>query len=191
MISLRQAVLDDVPALEQLIPESVRELQKADYTPEQMAGALGTVFGVDRQLIRDGSYFVMEDVARTQVAQLPRGLERPAVIACGGWSRRRTPFGSDHAPAKDDTELDPSREAAKIRAFFVHPSYARQGLGTRLLDACEAAARAHGFTRLELTATLTGEHLYARYGFEAGERFTVPLPNGAALPVVKMYKTLA
>jgi GNAT superfamily N-acetyltransferase len=185
MISLRQAVPDDVPALERLIPESVLALQKADYTPEQMAGALGTVFGVDRQLIRDGSYFVMEDVA------LPRGLGRPAVIACGGWSRRRTPFGSDHAPAKDDTELDPSREAAKIRAFFVHPSYARQGLGTRLLNACEGAARARGFTRLELTATLTGEHLYARYGFEAGERFTVPLPNGAALPVVKMYKTLA
>ena len=177
MISLRQAVLDDVPALEHLIPESVRTLQKADYTPAQMAGALGTVFGVDRQLIRDGTYFVVEDGA--------------AIIACGGWSRRRTPFGSDHAPAKDDTELDPSREAAKIRAFFVHPSYARQGLGTRLLDACEAAAKAHGFTRLELTATLTGEHLYARNGFLAGERFDVPLPNGAALPVVRMLKNLA
>jgi GNAT superfamily N-acetyltransferase len=177
MISLRQAVLADVAALEHLIPESVRELQKADYTPEQMEGALGTVFGVDRQLIRDGTYFVMED--------------REAIIACGGWSRRRTPFGSDHAPAKDDTELDPLREPAKIRAFFVHPSYARRGLGTRLLDACEAAAKAHGFTRLELTATLTGKHLYARYGFLAGERFGVPLPNGATLPVVRMFKSLA
>jgi GNAT superfamily N-acetyltransferase len=175
-ISLRQATLEDVPRLERLIPESVRALQAGEYTREQMEGALGTVFGVDRQLIRDGTYFVVED--------------REAIVACGGWSRRRTPFGSDHAPSKDDTELDPLREAAKIRAFFVHPSWARRGLATRLLEACESAARAHGFTRLELTATLTGEYLYARYGFQAGERFEVPLANGAALPVVKMYKTL-
>lgn len=175
-ISLRQAVLADVPALERLIPESVRALQNGDYTHEQMEGALGTVFGVDRQLIRDGTYFVVEDQA--------------AIIACGGWSKRRTPFGSDHTPAKDDTVLDPLREAAKIRAFFVHPSYARRGIGAKLLDACEAACKAHGFTRLELTATLTGERLYARYGFQAGERFEVPLPNGAGLPVVKMFKVL-
>ena len=97
-------MLEDVPALERLIPESVRALQVGEYTREQMEGALGTVFGVDRQLIRDGTYFVMED--------------REAIVACGGWSKRRTPFGSDHAPAKDDTELDPLREAAKIRAFF-------------------------------------------------------------------------
>jgi GNAT superfamily N-acetyltransferase len=175
-ISLRQAVLDDVPALERLIPESVRVLQHGDYTHEQMEGALGTVFGVDRQLIRDGTYFVIE--------------EHSTIVACGGWSKRRTPFGSDHTPAKDDTELDPLREPAKIRAFFVHPSHARRGLGARLLDACEAASKARGFTRLELTATLTGERLYARYGFQAGERFEVPLPNGVGLPVVKMFKTL-
>jgi GNAT superfamily N-acetyltransferase len=175
-ISLRQAVLEDVPALQRLIPESVRALQSGDYTHGQMEGALGTVFGVDRQLIRDGTYFVVED--------------RGAIVACGGWSKRRTPFGSDHTPAKDDTTLDPLRDAAKIRAFFVHPSYARRGIGGRLLDACEAAARASGFTHLELTATLTGERLYARYGFQAGDRFEVPLPNGAALPVVSMFKTL-
>ena len=107
-ISLRQAVLEDVPALERLIPESVRVLQNGDYTHEQMEGALGTVFGVDRQLIRDGTYFVIE--------------EHSTIVACGGWSKRRTPFGSDHTPAKDDTELDPLREPAKVRAFFVHPS---------------------------------------------------------------------
>ncbi len=110
-ILLRQATLEDVPRLERLIPESVRALQAGDYTREQMEGALGTVFGVDRQLIRDGTYFIMED--------------REAIVACGGWSRRRTSFGSDHAPSKDDAELDPLREAAKIRAFFVHPSWGR------------------------------------------------------------------
>jgi GNAT superfamily N-acetyltransferase len=162
--------------LERLIPESVRALQSGDYTHAQMEGALGTVFGVDRQLIRDGTYFVVED--------------RAAIIACGGWSKRRTPFGSDHTPAKDDAMLDPLNEPAKIRAFFVHPSHARRGIGARLLDACEEAAKAHGFMRLELTATLTGERLYERYGFQADERFEVPLPNGAGLPVVKMFKTL-
>jgi len=174
--SLRQAVLDDVPALERLIPESVRTLQSGDYTPEQMEAALGTVFGVDRQLIRDGTYFVVQD--------------QGTIIACGGWSKRRTPFGSDHTPAKDDAMLDPAREAAKIRAFFVHPSHARRGIGTKLLDACEAASKAHGFTRLELTATVTGEHLYARHGFQATDRFEVPLTNGLGLPVVRMSKTL-
>jgi GNAT superfamily N-acetyltransferase len=87
--------------------------------------------------------------------------------------------------------LAPLREPAKVRAFFVHPSYARRGIGTRLLDACEAASKEHGFTRLELTATLTGERLYARYGFQASDRFEVPLPNGVGLPVVRMFKTLS
>jgi GNAT superfamily N-acetyltransferase len=176
-IFIRVAVLEDVPALERLIPESVWSLQKGDYTHEQMEGALGTVFGVDRQLIRDGTYFVVEDQA--------------AIIAGGGWSKRRTPFGSDHTPAKDDAVLDPMREPAKIRAFFVHPAHARRGIGGKLLEACEAACKAHGFTRLELTATLTGEPFYAHCGFQAGDRFEVPLPNGARLPVVRMVKTLS
>jgi GNAT superfamily N-acetyltransferase len=174
--TLRPALIEDIPALERLIPESVRALQSGDYTREQMEGALGTVFGVDRQLIRDGTYFVVED--------------RGTIVACGGWSKRRTPFGSDHSPSKDDALLDPLREPAKIRAFFVHPSYARQGIGTLLLDACESACQLQGFTRLELTATLTGIPLYARHGFHPTDRFEVPLPNGLTLPVVRMSKTL-
>jgi GNAT superfamily N-acetyltransferase len=177
MTYVRPALLEDIPALERLIPDSVRALQSADYSLEQIEGALGTVFGVDRQLILDGTYFVV--------------IDQGMVIACGGWSRRRTPFGSDHTPVKDDAVLDPSRDPAKIRAFFVHPAYARRGIGTKLLNACEEACKASGFTRLELTATLTGEHLYARRGFQAAERFEVPLSNGHRLPVVRMLRVLS
>jgi GNAT superfamily N-acetyltransferase len=175
-ITIRQAVLADISALEHLIPQSVRELQKEDYSPEQIEGALGTVFGVDKQLIRDGTYFVAE--------------EGSAIIGCGGWSKRRTLFGSDATPVKDDTLLDPSIEPAKIRAFFVDPSRKRQGVGSKIMEACEAACKAFEFTRLELVATLTGVPLYARHGFEATERFEVPLPNGSKLPVVRMRKGL-
>jgi GNAT superfamily N-acetyltransferase len=169
--------MEDVPVLEALIQESVRTLQKNDYTVEQMEGALGGVFGIDRQLIRDGSYFVAE-----------AGSE---ITGCGGWSRRKSLFGSDSLPDKDDGWLDPSVDAARIRAFFVHPGWARRGIGSQIMRACESAARAMGFSRLELVATLPGERLYLVHGFEAGERFAVPLPNGAELPVVRMTKTLA
>lgn len=175
-ITMRKAILDDVPALERLIPESVRELQKDDYTPEQIEGALGTVFGVDRQLIRDGTYFVAE--------------EGGAIVGCGGWSKRGTPFGSDDTPVQDNTLLDPTRDAARIRAFFVLPSYARRGIGSRLMEACEAASKSYGFTRLELVATLTGEPLYARHGFDIVERLEIPLRNGALMPVVRMTKSI-
>ncbi len=174
---LRLATLEDVSAIAALIEASVNGLQTGDYSDEQRAGALGSVFGVDRQLIRDGTYFVIE------VGQ--------AMVACGGWSKRRTLFGSDHVEGKDDAFLDPSVDAARIRAFFVHPDWARQGLGSRLLHAGEAAARTAGFTRLELGATLTGIPLYERFGFRAMERSDVPLPNGAAIPIVKMWKPLA
>jgi GNAT superfamily N-acetyltransferase len=175
-VELRQATLDDIPVLERLIPASVRALQAGDYTAEQMEGALGTVFGVDTQLIRDGTYFVAEVGGR--------------IVGCGGWSRRRTLFGSDGVPGKDDAWLDPRADAARIRAFFVDPAWARRGIGSRIMQACEAAAREMGFTRLELVATLTGEPLYCVHGFEAVERFEVPLRTGPGLPVVRMTKAL-
>jgi len=171
---IRKAEVADIPTLEGLIGESVRGLQADDYSAQQMEGALGTVFGVDRQLIRDGTYFVAEVDSK--------------ILACDGWSRRRTLFGSDHVAEKDDTLLDPSVEPARIRAFFVHPSSARRGIGSLLMRACEEAAIAEGFSRLELVATLTGEPLYRAHGFQAVERFEVPLPNGARLPVVRMTK---
>ncbi|HEV3200153.1 MAG TPA: GNAT family N-acetyltransferase [Bryobacteraceae bacterium] len=171
---IRKAEFEDIPILEWLIPESVRTLQARDYSPEQMEGALGTVFGVDRQLIRDGTYFVVEIDSR--------------IVACGGWSRRKTLFGSDHAPGKDDAWLDPSVEPARIRAFFVHPEWARRGIGSLLMRASEEAAAAEGFSSLELVATLTGEPLYRAHGFQGVEWFDVALPNGARLPVVRMRK---
>jgi len=112
------------------------------------------------------------------------------VIGCGGWSRRKTLFGSDHVPGKDDAWLDPNVDPARIRAFFVHPSWARRGIGSRILQCCETEAAARGFSQLELVATLTGEPLYRVRGFTATEHFAVPLANGATLPVVRMSKQL-
>jgi N-acetylglutamate synthase-like GNAT family acetyltransferase len=176
-VTIRKATLSDIPTLQTLIPESVRVLLGKYHTLQQIEGALGTVFGVDTRLIQDGTYFVAE-----------AGSD---IVGCGGWSRRRTPFGSDNAPKKDDALLDPSVEPARIRAFFVHPAWARQGIGSRIMRACESAARTDGFTRLELVATVTGELLYRRHGFTAIEHFEVPLPNGAELPVIRMSKDLA
>lgn len=174
--SLRLATLADADQLEALIGESVRTLQAPDYSAEQREGALGTVFGVDRQLIADGTYFVVQ--ADQQI------------VACGGWSRRRTLFGSDHGPVKDNGLLNPATDAARVRAFFVHPAWARRGLGRMILHACEAAASREGFHRLELAATLTGIPLYRSQGFQELERVDVKLPNGAVLPIIRMGKTL-
>jgi GNAT superfamily N-acetyltransferase len=173
---IRTAVLADVEAIEVLIAASVHGLQAGDYSQEQREGALGTVFGADRQMISDGTYYAVEEEGR--------------MVACGGWSRRHTPFGGDRSPRKDDRFLYPATDAARIRAFFVHPDFARRGLGTLLLNTCEDAARAAGFTRAELTSTLTGIPLYEVRGFVAKERLELPLGNGATLPVVRMEKSL-
>ncbi len=175
--SLRAANMGDVPALEELIPLSVRELQAAHYSPAQMEAALGPVFGVDRQLIVDGTYFVVEHEQR--------------IVGCGGWSRRRAVFGGDRARGGADELIDPSREPARIRAFFVHPDFARRGIGRAILKACESAITAAGFPNAELVATLAGEPLYARFGFEVVERYEVPMREGLTLPVVRMKKRLA
>jgi N-acetylglutamate synthase-like GNAT family acetyltransferase len=175
-MELRTALADDIPAIERLIEASVRTLQAGDYTAVQREAALHKVFGVDRQLIADQTYFLIE--------------EGQALIGCGGWSYRRTLFGADAIHGRDSTPLDPASDAAKIRAFFVHPDAARRGVATRLLEACEAAATAAGFTRLELGATLTGVAFYARQGFVAGERLEAPLGDGERLAIVRMSKTL-
>jgi GNAT superfamily N-acetyltransferase len=172
----RAALPADLPELHLLIDKSVRELQAADYSPEQIDGALGTYLGVDTQLIADGTYFVVE-------AEGERGP-----VACGGWSRRKTLFGADRRPGRDGTLLDPKTDAAKIRAFFVHPEWARRGIGSRILKLCENAARAEGFTRFEMGATLTGVPLYRRWGYAELERIELPLANGGSLPIVRMAK---
>jgi GNAT superfamily N-acetyltransferase len=168
--------MDDVPALEELIPLSVRALQGAHYSPAQMEAALGPVFGVDRQLIADGTYFVVEEAGR--------------IVGCGGWSRRKAVFGGDRARGGADEMIDPSRDAARIRAFFVHPDFARRGIGRALLAACESAIIAAEFSTAELVATLAGEPLYAASAYEVIERYEVPMSGGLKLPVVRMMKRL-
>jgi hypothetical protein len=172
---IRLCTMSDVPAVEELIPISVRGLQNRHYSQEQMDGALGTVFGVDTQLIRDGTYFVAE--------------AESCVVGCGGWSKRKTLFGSDSAKTGEDLILDPSKDAARIRAFFTHPSWSRCGIATEILKRSETAAFTAGFHRIEIVATLTGEAFYQRFGYLVFERCDVPLPNGYQLPVVKMIKT--
>jgi GNAT superfamily N-acetyltransferase len=180
--TLRLATEDDVPALHALIESSVRGLQANDYTPLQIEGALGTVLGLDTQLIRDKTYFIAET----------RGQDSKdgKVAGCGGWSRRRTLFGADCGPGREPDLLDPATDAAKVRAIFVHPDFARQGLGSLILATVENAARDAGFCRFEMGSTLTGVPLYRLKGYVEVERTAVPLHNGEVLLVVKMGKKL-
>ena len=180
LLLVRQAVMADVPTLQNLIHASVLGLQTDDYTSEQREQALELVFGVDTQLIEDGTYFVAEvKVDQDQV-----------IAGCGGWSKRKTLFGSDHCAGREDALLDPQQDAAKIRAFFVHPDWARQGVGSRILEVCEAAAATAGFRRLEMGATLTGVPLYRARGYVEAEHLEVPLRPGVSLPIVHMVKQL-
>ena len=176
-VRIRQAVPADGPVLEAIIPASVAGLQAGDYTAEQREGALGLIFAVDSQLLRDGTYLVAES-------------DTGEILGFGAWSRRSNLFGGDRIPGKSDGELDPRRDPARIRSFFIHPGHARKGIGTAILRACEAAAAAAGYTRAELVATLTGVPLYAAHGYQEVRRFDIPLPNGVPLPVVAMAKTL-
>ena len=172
--ALRVARDADVPQLERLIPLSVHALQAGCYTQEQREAALGTVFAVDRQLIRDATYFVAEEEGR--------------IVGCGGWSRRRSRYGGDDTRAEPDPELDPAHDAARVRAFFVHPDRARRGSGRGIMNYCEQAIREAGFRAVEIVATLAGEPLYASFDYAVVERYAIPLRNGLALPVVRMSK---
>lgn len=169
----------DLEAIRGLIEASVRGLGPQAYSASQIEQSLGTWLGLDTQLVADGTYFVVEPSDRAGT-----------LVACGGWSRRKTPFGADARPGRDDSLLDPKTEAAKIRAFFVHPAWARRGIGSRLLAMCEEAARAEGFTRCEMGATLTGIPLYRHHGYVEGERQELPLANGETLAIVRMEKSL-
>ncbi len=173
---LRLATEEDIPALHALIEASVRGLQANDYTQAQMDGALGTVLGLDTQLVRDRTYFVAEADGK--------------LAGCGGWSKRKTLFGADRGPGRTPELLDPATDAAKVRAIFVHPEFARRGLGTLILGRVEDEAGAAGFKRYEMGSTLTGVALYRLKGYVEVERIAVPLANGEALPVVKMVKAL-
>jgi hypothetical protein len=218
---IRLAQPEDIPALHALIEASIRGLQANDYTPAQIEGALGTVLGLDTQLIRDQTYYVVESAAETlpletspsetspslkgrgfshatssaESAGLQPPRESPAptpitpiLAACGGWSKRKTLFGSDGASVREPELLDPITDAAKVRAIFVHPDHARKGLGSLILAHVEAAARAAGFRHYEMGSTLTGVPLYTLKGYVPIEEIAVPLHNGESLPIVKMTK---
>ena len=154
-LELRLATSADIPAMRGLIDVSVRVLQREDYSAEQLEAALGTAYGVDTQLIADRTYYVVEAAGQAG---------GPLMAACGGWSMRKTLYGSDHGPYRDNAMLDPTRDAAKIRAFFVHPDWTRRGLATLILKTCEDVAYARGFRRFEMGATLTGVPMYAGAG---------------------------
>jgi GNAT superfamily N-acetyltransferase len=175
---LRTAQPADIPALHELIALSVHGLMTAAYSSSQLQFALGTWLGVDSQLVQDGTYFIVEAEQNGAMA----------IVACGGWSKRKTPYGSDHRPGREDTLLDPATDAAKIRAFFVHPDWVRQGIGTLILDKCERAARDAGFIKFEMGATLTGLPLYEKCGYIAQESVELPLANGEALRILRMTK---
>jgi GNAT superfamily N-acetyltransferase len=173
---LRLARDSDVSAIAALIPLSVRTLQAPYYSEALREASLGTAFAVDRQLIRDGTYFVAES--------------GNSIVGCGGWSRRRSLYGGDGHRTVEDEPLDPAKDAARIRAFFVHPNWARRGIGRRIVAACEKAIIEWGFTRVEIVATLAGEPLYAAHGYSVVERYQIPIANGLTLPVVSMSRHL-
>ena len=174
---VRRATLEDRAALERLIAESARGLSRGDYTGEQVEAALSSVFGVDTDLIHDGTYYVAE--------------VQGSAVGCGGWSKRRTLFGGDRYGARDSGYLDAATEPAKIRAFFVRPDWARRGVAGAILETCEREAKAEGFRALELMATLPGVPFYAARGYEAGERVEYEIAGGVRIEFVPMRKELA
>ena len=176
-ITVRLATEQDIPALGQLIPVSVRALSVGYYTDRQIESALRHVFGVDSQLIADGTYYA--------------AIENGQLVGCGGWSKRQTLYGGDQMKGEVDELLDPAVDAARIRDFFVHPNHARRGIGRSIIEQCEADAREHGFTGMELGSTLPGEPLYAALGYRVTERFDIKMPDGEVLPGAHMVKSLA
>jgi GNAT superfamily N-acetyltransferase len=173
--ALRLARQDDAGELWALIDRSVRQLQAADYSRSQLDAAIGSVYGVDKALIDDRTYFVAEG--------------KNGLIGAGGWSRRATLFGV-HQLVRDERRLVPGQEPARIRAFFVDPAWARRGVATAILAACEDAARQEGFTRAALAATLTGLPFYRRHGYADKEPIDTPLPNGETIAFVAMEKAI-
>ena len=175
--SIRPATLDDRSEIQRLIAESARGLSGEHYNDTQIETAIVTVFGVDTDLIDDGTYFVVESAG--------------ALIGCGGWSRRRTLFGGDQYASRDTSYLDPASEAAKIRAFFIHPDHARKGVARAIIDRCESEANAQGFRAMELMSTLPGVKFYKSCGYVEQGDYDLQLVAGVKLELVPMRKEMA
>jgi len=178
-LSVRLATMADLPVLRSVMDAAISELQKGFLTPEQIESSR-TIMGLDTQLIEDGTYFVVE--AEGQVA------------GCGGWSRRATLYGHDATGGRDAHLLDPASDAARVRAMYTAPAFARRGVGWLILEACERAAAAEGFTRLQLMGTLSGAPLYEKFGFEVVERVadarTGDTSTGAPVPCIRMERPI-
>ena len=174
--TIRRARLDERDAIQELIAASARGLSRADYSNQQIESAILDVFGVDSSLIEDGTYFVAEHEAQ--------------LVGCGGWSKRKTLFGGDQFATRDASPLNPQTEAAKIRAFFVHPDWARKGIAKAILERCEDEARDAGFRSVELMATLPGIKFYLACGYVAAEQFDYQMASGGTLSLVPMMKDL-
>jgi GNAT superfamily N-acetyltransferase len=174
---LRKAKLEDCPAIEELIELSARGLSAEDYSPEQIEGALKGAFGVDTDLIKDGTYYLAEADEN--------------LVGCGGWSFRKKIFGGDSRPSEDSGKLDPRSDPAKIRAFFVHPLWARKGMGKAILERCESEAGAMGFKSLELMATLPGVSFYSALGYTGSDPINYTLAAGLTIKFLPMRKAIS
>ena len=175
MFTHRLATQADMPALQQMMTAAIRELLPQFLAPEKVEASFA-VMGVDSQLIEDGTYFILE--------------EDGVMAGCGGWSRRATLFGHNHTAGRDSRLLDPKSEPARVRAMYTAPAFVRRGVGRQILQLCEAAARAEGFSRTELGATRGGEPLYRACGYAEIEHLEVPTPNGVTVPITRMGKQL-
>jgi GNAT superfamily N-acetyltransferase len=173
---LRVAALDDRAAVDALMKESASALFPSHYDERQTASAVRYVAQVDPLLLADGTYFVLETGAE--------------LVACGGWSRRDRLYAGSGEADDDARLLDPATEPARVRAMFVRGDWTRRGLGRRILDECEAAARREGFGRLALMATLAGVPLYRAYGFEASDEVEITMPDGVVMGGVPMEKSI-
>ena len=170
----RLAIRDDLPAMKALMAAAIAELQKPFLSDAEIA-ASRAIMGLDTQLVDDGTYFIVE--------------ENGALAGCGGWSRRATMYGGDHSPGRDAALLDPTKDAARVRAMYTSPAFARRGVGRLILTLCEEAARKEGFRRVELVATMSGEPLYRACGYQPVERFA-DSRGGAPVPLLKMSKDI-
>lgn len=175
MFTHRLARREDIPQLKDLMASSIRELQKGFLSPEQVEASFD-VMGLDTQLIDDGTYFIVE--------------EEDIIAGCGGWSRRATLFGGDHSAGRSATLLDPAKDAARVRAMYTNPSFARRGVGRLILDLCESAAATEGFTRVELAGTMAGVPLYRACGYRDIEAFEADTRAGVRIPLIRMGKVI-
>jgi GNAT superfamily N-acetyltransferase len=173
---LRPANADDIASMEDLIRLSAAFLSQGYYSEPEIIAAIETVFGVDTQLVQDQTYYVIE--------------QKRKMLACGGWSYRKTLFGGDRYHGREIGKLNPAKDAAKIRAFFVHPEAARKGVGRMLLEKCEAEAQKAGFSRAEMMATLPGVPFYARMGYIACGEYVHQAEGYVPVRFVKMEKAL-